>query len=412
VPVSACNIRQIPWIACLLLVLLRFGIGWHLLYEGLWKIDSQTTENPWSSEGYLRNARGPFRDYFRSLIDDPDGLDKLDFQTMSARWDDWYSRFVAFYNLTDDQKRAIDVQLVGPGMFAAELAALPAGIDPNQLQKALARDAPPGTVLRYDANRKRLFTNTHLLPAERDNLLALVPSDMSEEAARPYRDAVQKLFDRSTARASWRQRLEWLLVADRERVSWNERSMVEGEAGEVRKGQVDVYKHLLARYEENLKKASTTFQHEHLDKQWTEIQQKRSELINPVDSLTREFQDAAYKVLTAEQRARGPLPEPHSKTRFIDESTMWGLTIIGGLMILGLFSRLSSLAAAFLLIQFYLPYPPWPGVPQVPGPEHNLIFNKVLVEAIACLALAALPTGRWIGVDAMLRRFVFFQKSD
>jgi hypothetical protein len=61
---------------------------------------------------------------------------------------------------------------------------------------------------------------------------------------------------------------------------------------------------------------------------------------------------------------------------------------------------------------FYLPMPPWPGVPEAPGPEHSLFINKNMIEVVACLALATLPTGRWIGVDAFVRRFILFRKTD
>ena len=78
----------------------------------------------------------------------------------------------------------------------------------------------------------------------------------------------------------------------------------------------------------------------------------------------------------------------------------------------GTFSRLTALAAAGLLLSFYLPMPPWPGVVEAPGPEHSLIINKNLIEVFACLALVAVPTGRWIGVDALLRRFIFRKTTD
>jgi len=87
--------------------------------------------------------------------------------------------------------------------------------------------------------------------------------------------------------------------------------------------------------------------------------------------------------------------------------TMWALVIFGGAMIVGLFSRLSALGAAGLLLMFYLAMPPWPGVPEAPGPEHSMIINKNLIECLACLALATIPTGRWIGLDAFIRRFIF-----
>ncbi len=78
----------------------------------------------------------------------------------------------------------------------------------------------------------------------------------------------------------------------------------------------------------------------------------------------------------------------------------------------GLFSRLSALCAAGLLLLFYLPMPPWPGVREAPGPEHSLFINKNAIEFIACLALAALPTGRWVGIDALIRPFILRKKTD
>ncbi|HTN04868.1 MAG TPA: hypothetical protein VL132_23475, partial [Planctomycetaceae bacterium] len=59
--------RKISVLACVLLVSLRLFIGWHLFYEGFWKIQTQSTAQPWSAEGYLRTAIGPMRPTFRSL---------------------------------------------------------------------------------------------------------------------------------------------------------------------------------------------------------------------------------------------------------------------------------------------------------------------------------------------------------
>ena len=96
---------------------------------------------------------------------------------------------------------------------------------------------------------------------------------------------------------------------------------------------------------------------------------------------------------------------------YIDAMTMWSLTIIGALLIAGLLTRLSALAAAGWLIMFYLAMPPWPGVPPAPGPEHAFIVNKNLIEAIAALAIAALPTGQWFGLDALLYRLLAGKKG-
>ena len=76
--ISLSDLRRLSILACMFLVLLRISIGWQLLYEGLWKVNSTSTATPWSAEGYLKNTRGPFRDYFRSLSGDPDELNWLD----------------------------------------------------------------------------------------------------------------------------------------------------------------------------------------------------------------------------------------------------------------------------------------------------------------------------------------------
>jgi uncharacterized membrane protein YphA (DoxX/SURF4 family) len=89
---------------------------------------------------------------------------------------------------------------------------------------------------------------------------------------------------------------------------------------------------------------------------------------------------------------------------------MWGLLILGSLLLLGLGTRIAALAGAFMLLNFYLVLPPWPGVPQPPGPEHSLFVNKNLIEVIALLAIAALPTGSWFGLDSLVRKL--FLHSD
>src|SRR5262245_18438712 len=76
-------------------------------------------------------------------------------------------------------------------------------------------------------------------------------------------------------------------------------------------------------------------------------------------------------------------------------------------MIAGLFSQLASFGGACLLAMFYFSLTPWPGLPPVPGTEGNyLIVNKNLIEMIACLALASMPTGAWGGLDAFVRGLI------
>lgn len=408
------NVRQISFLACLLLVLVRVSIGWQFLYEGLWKFGTLQTSRPWSAEGYLKNAQGPFRDTFRNMTGDPDDLGKLDYDKVAASWDDFYARFVALHpDLSDDQKRQLDLAIDGPQAFYAPLQAVPEGVDLPAY--AAKMRVPKGSFLRYNEKAKRLETNVHLLPSERDALLKLkiVAEDAADKAkseAAAWQAAVNQLY-KTTSKLSFKERLQVLLKEDPDRVGvFNEAH--KGTVDEHRPGDIEIYKELLARYNANLKNVKQSFQQEHLAKQWAEIQEKRAALVGPVNALTTELHELAIKLLKPEQFAVGVLPEVPSQIGQINKATMWSLVILGGALIIGLFSRLAAFAAAGLLLLFYLPMPPWPGVPEAPGPEHSFLVNKNLIECIACLALAALPTGRWIGVDALIRRVFLGRKTD
>jgi hypothetical protein len=48
---------------------------------------------------------------------------------------------------------------------------------------------------------------------------------------------------------------------------------------------------------------------------------------------------------------------------------------------------------------------PFPWLPVSPKAEGNYLFvNKNVIEMLALLVLATLPTGRWFGFDAILSR--------
>ncbi len=69
--------RKISLWAVAFLVLLRLTIGWQFFMEGAQKVRSTyligptTTNKPFSSEGYFRNATGPFAALIRGQLDDP-----------------------------------------------------------------------------------------------------------------------------------------------------------------------------------------------------------------------------------------------------------------------------------------------------------------------------------------------------
>ncbi len=399
------------------------SIGWQFLYEGMWKYKSQNSAQPWSAAGYLKNAKGPFRDYYRSLVHDPDDLEKLDYDKVAAMWDDWHQRFLAKHpDLSEGDQKRIDLFLNGPNppQWTRNLEALPEGVD---VTEAVG-------FVEYDADNKRLVTSRRLIPKEIDKLLNLVevkknPTEEEKpanDAAKAYQKSVKEL-GLVCSRLSLKEKLEVSLLWDKDRagVTITEEDhkqlfpMVEGTLDEHRPGQIELYRNYLARYEDKLKtvkaEGAPEFAQEHLDKQWSEIQQKRAELVGPVNGWTQELIRYTDELLSAEQLGRGGVPMQVTKTDTTNWQTIWALLILGALMFLGLFSRLSALGTAGLLLMFYFAMPPFPGVPPAPGPEHSLIVNKNLIEVIACLALASLPTGQWFGVDGLVRRIIFRQKD-
>lgn len=92
-----------------------------------------------------------------------------------------------------------------------------------------------------------------------------------------------------------------------------------------------------------------------------------------------------------------------SRGEQIDQITMWFIAVVGACILIGLFTRLACLFAAGFLIVTYLIHPPFPWYPLPPNTEGNPIFiNKNVIECLALLVLACYPTGRWLGLDALL----------
>jgi len=427
------DLKRISLPAIICLVLLRVSIGWQFLYEGLWKYNTLQTAQPWTSEGYLKNAQGPFRDHFREMTGDPDDLNWLDYDAMVKRWDGWRNRFIAHYGLDEKQVKSLDRSLNGPDQHSVSISAVP-----ESAQSALEKLS---NVVKYDAVNGKLTVrgDNPLLPAEAATLYAAVPvvklpdgyarAAANGEAERAadgvaappepieleFYKAIETLA-RESARLGYLRRLAAQLKGSPDRVGvvaeakdYKPRMAVSG-AGEqdlwLKYGEAQVYRDLLAEYNAARQHADTDFQHEQARMIWQKVQAKRAELVGPIRAMDVELKREALGLLTIEQRARGALPPEQTKVWQADQATILGLVVLGALLIFGLGTRLAALAGAVMLVMFYLPVPPWPGVylpPEATGPEHSFIINKNLIEAIALLGIAMLPTGSWFGLDGVIR---------
>jgi hypothetical protein len=225
--------RRVAAIACVLLVALRLAIGWQLLYEGLWKIKTLKSPTPWTAAGYLRNAQGPLRGFFRDLAGDPDDLEWLDTDRVAAKWDDWHQRFVNHYQLTDRQKSTLNRWINGAKTFEADLDEMPAEIDLKKLRL--------DTVVSFDATKKRLIIDgkKHLKPDEREKLIKAL-SDRESEESKKFIAAVQAAYKRSKDGMSFKEKLLATVHGNPDWISDEESQRV---------GEIDLYKSMLASYE-------------------------------------------------------------------------------------------------------------------------------------------------------------------
>lgn len=83
--------------------------------------------------------------------------------------------------------------------------------------------------------------------------------------------------------------------------------------------------------------------------------------------------------------------------------TMWGLTLVGAFLILGLFTRLASLAGMVFVLMFYFAAPPWIGLfYAIPTEGSYLIVNKNLVEVAALAVIFFTGSGRFAGLDRII----------
>ena len=309
-PLAASSRYYPGFFGALFLVLLRLAIGWHFLYEGTQKILSTPWGKasvlgrtlpppdgpPFTSEGYLRNASGPFAPRFRAL-GDVEGRRALDPAEIKADRSAEVDRFVLRYKLDDAEK----------AKAAEALAALERSVD-DWFQSA-------------------------------DN-----------------RDRVKKYLDGLDAIAAIERKPDPLSF--------------EVEEARARRRSIDA---------------------------------DRKDLVKEVDALTWAFRDDLVKVAGPDRlKAAGDYQPPPSQIQAIDLMTMWGLTAIGLCLMLGLFTPLAAVGGAAYLLNFYLSMPPWPGLPEGITEGHYLYVNKNLIEMLACLALAATPSGLWIGLDAVL----------
>lgn len=137
-----------------------------------------------------------------------------------------------------------------------------------------------------------------------------------------------------------------------------------------------------------------------------EGQRKRAASTKDLKGELGPLESAADEASVPPRRTKPAIDWRPELTR-VELTTMWGLAVCGGLMVLGLFTRFACLGGAVLLTLFYLAMPPWPGLELPPNAEGTYLYvNKNLIEVFACLMLASSPVGVWGGLDSIIRGMI------
>jgi len=319
-------------VAVAMLVALRVTIGWHFLYEGVWKI---VHSDEFSAQPFLTQAKGPAADLFYAMVPDLDGTERLPI-------------------VTDDRGN---------------------------------RSISPEVYVNAWSEMKQQVVDTHHLDGDQTKAI--------EALHKRYEDSARHYLDENAAD----------ILGYFDSLERFKRSKAGGTGG-------------------------APFQKK---RAWDEQQALRSEAnvwLADLGQMGEQLRLAMWDVLGEDQKAVGTIPEPvlapnrlpvplpvvDSRSQGLDFAVTYGLTAIGLCLVVGLCTRLANLAGAAFLVSVLLTQPPWPTI-YPPAPEvvgHSLVVDKNFAELMAMLAMAAMPVGRWGGLDFFLYRWLVkpFVSSD
>jgi uncharacterized membrane protein YphA (DoxX/SURF4 family) len=326
------------------LVLLRLAIGWHFVFEGYEKFTSPS----WSSEGYLRESSGPLAPMFRQIAGDP-LADRLTPRPFEAKEDPSKAKFHEYM--------------------------------------------PPVLEKEWQAWFDRFTSHYKLSEKQHDD--AETKFRQSEDAIVSWMLNTKKPITRVSPYGPPVQ-------AEKTIPEWIE------EYRSLTKQAEEIEKNELPRSRDKLTTAEINRRINKLKIAGNDI---RVELRADLNHYSTDMRESVGEVLNREQWDEPRLSSSMKVSLWKRDLLGWidflvplALVIIGGGLLLGLFTRTMCVAGALLLLSFYLAMPPLPWTPENLRVEgHYLIINKNIVEMLALLALATTWSGRWFGLDSVLR---------
>lgn len=385
--------RQQNWsLRVLFLLGLRLAIGWHFLFEGLhkihtWEIGPSETNKPFSSEMYFKVAPGPFGARMRKEFDTGEPVeDKL-----------------------KGAKELTPKQLEGmPFQHQAAMCPLPIAKQIDDLYIEHADEIVKGIQADADAEMKA---------ADAAEAKALAAAKTEAEKAKIKADADK---ERAAAKEKHDTAAGAIILQRKEGVKqkyalWaygvtTRDTKLKGFATEVpmsgqqRLAYIEVLRKRTVEEEEKLKTGMGNgfgIEQKRAAELRMDLMTAQTDLVKDIDAFVLEMK----KELFGSAKLPDPPAPEVTEVQKMDRFTMWFLVITGGCIMAGLFTRIACLAGCGFLLLTYLTHPPFPWYPLPPNTEGNPVFiNKNVIEGLALLVLATFPTGRWLGLDALIAR--------
>ena len=445
------------------LLALRLAIGWHFLFEGLHKIHSHLIgptdwNRPFTSEPYFAVAEGPFGEYMRAkYLGDPNAVIAEKVRIPKP------DQAVGFAALSPKDQAALCPPAIASvfekaaqeGLAKAEAAVPNARADADKVKAAtdVAGLQATAKTAAEDAKTKEATAEKTETEAVKAEAYAIVAADGKDDAKTTEAKAKASAA-RKVATENRRLALEArskVIDADK-RVDDAKKKIAEAEQ------QVTAAEEKVLSLQDNGHRLKLTYARwmygaDRMDAKAefvsTDVPQSAPDRLAHIDLLARQVKaldsrerehlgtglglevktaakaradlTAAKTALAADanglitnlvEYAGGKLPEAGPKPiAEADKQTMYVITGVGALLLLGLFTRLACVVGAGFLLLTYLTHPPFPWYPLPPNTEGNPLFiNKNIIEMLAMLTIAAHPTGKWLGLDSIIY-WVLFERN-
>ncbi|MEL7496648.1 MAG: TQO small subunit DoxD [Planctomycetota bacterium] len=344
------------------LMLLRVGVGYHFYTEGTTKLES----GKFTSKYFLAGAKGPFAPLFTNMIEDADSSQRLCVKKIEIEGES--TRFEIDHNLTE----LLWNDLLNEATEAYDLGS-------PELQKELAE--------------KRVALADRIKEARETNDTSVDTKDLERQRS----VLEQKILRLRTQREDGEEILQSHIAELVDWLSYNEVELLGHFRNEDRlEGfqQDGENRDQAAVYVESLRWQVDTIRGDRNK----DLAKWNSQMAAMWDSFERKIQELPIE----EQIDKGgvvsahrPFDEEYSFYKIVDKIIPWFDTIIGVSLILGLFARVSSLAAGAFLLSVVMSQPPW-----IPGTDPKAILYAV--EMLACGVIFATGAGRMGGLDYFL----------